>query len=105
MACGREGAPLPGDTDPEAGRRLIVSYGCGNCHRIPGIRGARGDVGPPLTRFGRRSFIAGEIPNTPVNLVQWIMAPQSVESGTAMPTLGVPQSEARQIAAYLFTLR
>jgi len=31
--------------------------------------------------------------------------PQSIEPGTAMPALGVSEARARDIAAYLYTLR
>jgi len=50
-------------------------------------------------------YIAGEVPNTSENLVQWLEVPQSIEPGTAMPNLGVTEGEARDIAAYLYTLR
>jgi len=91
---------IPG-ASPDVGRRLMERYGCGSCHEIPGGRGARGLVGPPLERFGRRGFIAGELANTPDNLVRWIQHPREVEPGTDMPELGVTPDEARNIAAYL----
>ena len=84
---------------------MIVNYGCGSCHTIPGIRGANGLVGPPLFWFSRRTFIAGELPNTPQNLVHWVQAPKTVEPATAMPTLGLNDQQARDVAAYLYTLR
>ena len=87
------------------GRLLIQSYGCGACHMIPGVHGARGKVGPPLMFFSERSMIAGELPNTPSNLTHWIQHPREVEPKTAMPELGVTQDEANDIAAYLYTLR
>jgi ABC-type amino acid transport substrate-binding protein len=34
-------------------------YGCGDCHTIPGVTGARGRVGPTLEKFGERAIIAG----------------------------------------------
>jgi cytochrome c1 len=61
-------------------------------------------VGPPLLYFSERTFIGGEVPNTPDNLVQWIRSPQSIEAGTAMPTLGLSDQQARDVAAYLYTL-
>ncbi|MFC4859441.1 c-type cytochrome, partial [Actinophytocola glycyrrhizae] len=79
-------------------------YGCGSCHTVPGVDGADGLVGPPLTRFGARSYIAGALPNTGDNLQHWIRDPQEVEPGTAMPDLDVSELEARDIAAYLLTL-
>lgn len=87
------------------GKALIVSKGCGACHVIPGVRGARGLVGPPLFFFGRRAIIAGELPNTPDNLVRWIKDPKTVEPGTAMPDLGLNDQQARDVAAYLYTLQ
>jgi cytochrome c oxidase assembly factor CtaG/cytochrome c2 len=110
-ACGHgpENFPKPSAFaavgDPDAGRRAIDAYGCGECHTIPGVRGATGMVGPPLTAFGRRGIIAGQLPNTPPNLVRWILDPPAVEPGTAMPALGVSVSEARDIAAYLHALQ
>jgi cytochrome c len=88
-----------------AGKALLQAYGCGSCHVIPGVPGARGLVGPPLLFWARRTYIAGELPNTPDNLVKWIEAPPSVEPGTAMPTLGVSEQQARDMAAYLYTIR
>jgi cytochrome c2 len=87
------------------GKKVIESAGCGACHTIPGIHAAHGELGPPLNSFSRRTMIAGELPNTPNNLVRWIENPPSVESGTAMPNLGLDDKQARDAAAYLYTLR
>jgi cytochrome c len=62
-------------------------------------------VGPPLTMFARRAYIAGRLPNVPDNLIRWLQDPQGVEPGTAMPNLGVGPPVARDMAAYLYTLR
>ena len=91
--------------DAQRGAAVIDQYRCGACHMIPGIHDARGMVGPPLMYFGERTFIGGEVPNTPANLVRWIQSPKSIEPGTAMPELGVSEQEARDVAAYLYTLR
>jgi putative membrane protein len=89
---------------PEQGRRLTVVYGCGACHTIPGVRGADREVGPPLGGINRRMYIAGVLTNTPEHMVQWLEDPPGVDSLTAMPKLGVSEQEARDIAAYLYTL-
>lgn len=95
---------VPGG-DAQRGKAAIRAYGCGACHMIPGIDRATGTVGPPLMVWARRTYVAGEVPNTPDNLVRWIEAPQAIEPGTAMPNLGVDERHARDIAAYLYTLR
>lgn len=82
---------------------LFRDYGCGSCHVVPGIRAARGLVGPPLTDFRHRAYIAGAVPNTPENLILWLRAPQAIEPGTAMPNTGVTDMDARHIAAYLYS--
>ncbi len=91
--------------DAHRGAALITQYRCGACHYIPGVHDARGMVGPPLIYFGERTFIAREVPNSPENLVRWIRFPKSIEPGTAMPALGLSEQEARDVAAYLYTLR
>jgi cytochrome c len=91
--------------DPDRGEAAIVRYGCGTCHQIPGIPAARGRVGPPLTGVGGRVYLAGELGNTPANMKLWIQHPQQVEPGTAMPDMGVTDRDARDIAAYLYTLQ
>lgn len=95
---------VPGG-DAERGASLLAAYGCGACHAIPGVRGADALVGPPLTGWAERRYIAGSLVNTPENLMRWIMTPQAIEPGTAMPDLGVDEAAARDMAAYLFTLR
>lgn len=87
------------------GKTTIVAYGCGKCHTIPGIHGANGVVGPPLAAVSRRTYIAGNFPNTPENLVHWVMNPQKMKPKTAMPALGLSEPQARDVTAYLYTLR
>ena len=90
--------------DAERGRAHIHGYGCGACHVIEGIRGARGTVGPPLADFAQRTILAGILPNTPRFLVPWLMDPVALDPRTTMPAVGLTEEEARDIAAYLYTL-
>ena len=92
------------DGDPERGASLIVEVGCGSCHTIPGIRGANALVGPPLDHMGRRIFIAGLLRNNPDNMLTWLKNPQAVVPGNAMPYMALSDEQARDIAAYLYTL-
>jgi cytochrome c1 len=91
--------------DAERGRQAIRQNACPTCHIIPGISEANGLVGPPLDRFADRVYIGGVLPNTPDNLVAWIIDPPGIDPLTAMPPSGVSEAEARDIAAYLYTLR
>ncbi len=90
---------------PKEAPAAIRAYGCGSCHTIPGVRGADALVGPPLTAWSRRHYIGGRVPNEPDALVRWILDPQSIKPGTAMPNLNVAAADAQNIAAYLFTLK
>jgi cytochrome c2 len=103
-ASGEPAWIVPGG-DARRGTTLIAQFGCGGCHRIPGVHDANGNVGPPLDRIGERIYIAGMLRNTPTALVHWIRAPQSVVPGNAMPDMGISEAQARDIAAYLYTLR
>jgi cytochrome c2 len=91
--------------DVDAGRVAVKTYSCDVCHMIPGVVDARGLVGPPLTQIANRIYIAGVLTNTPDNLIEWIQNPPGVDPRTAMPNLGVGKTAARDIAAYLYTLR
>lgn len=91
--------------DPAIGRQAARAYGCVACHELPGVRGPGARVGPSLDGFAERRFIAGEEPNRSEVLVHFISNPDSVRPGTAMPDVGVPDRDARHIAAYLYTLR
>jgi cytochrome c2 len=80
-------------------------YGCGACHTIPRVAGAKSTVGPDLHGIAGRAYIAGVLPNTPENMMRWLMNPPAVDDKTAMPNLHIPAVEARDMAAYLYTLR
>lgn len=87
----------------ERGRLAFAARGCGTCHSITGVSGASGLVGPPLQGVGSRAVIGGKLENTPENLTRWIVDPQAVTPGTAMPRLGVGPQEGRDITAFLYT--
>jgi putative membrane protein len=90
--------------NPERGKDSIRLYGCWACHTIPGIHGANAVIGPPLNGIANRAYVAGH-PNSPEHLVNWIRHPQQVRNPTPMPEMGVTEEAARDIAAYLYTLR
>jgi cytochrome c1 len=106
-ACSEAGPPdhlaIPG-AEPARGRALIADHGCGACHFIDGVPGANGLVAPPLEDFANRTLLAGRFPNVPRFLVPWLMNPADLKPETAMPNLGVSETQARDIASYLYTL-
>jgi cytochrome c1 len=91
--------------DPKRGQKALLRYGCIACHAIPGVPDADGLVGPPLDHFASRVYVGGVLPNTTENLVAWILDPPKIDPMTAMPATGISESEARDVAAYLYTLR
>ena len=109
VACGEDeaikhAAELTGG-DPARGPAKMQYYGCGACHTIPGVDGADALVGPELTHFASRVYVAGVLPNSPDNVVRWIRNPKQVDGLTAMPNLNVSEADARDIAGYLYTLK
>lgn len=98
-----DAAPLrAGDVD--RGKLALRQYACQACHTIPGITSSSPYVGPPLKGLASRSLIAGKLANTPDNLVLWVRDPKAVKPLTAMPDMGVSETDARDMAAYLATL-
>lgn len=87
------------------GHEAIRSYGCMSCHSIPGVAGAHARVGPPLAGIASRSYIAGVLSNTPDHMIEWLRNPPGIDSKTAMPNMHVTERDARDIAAYLYTLK
>ena len=91
--------------DVQAGKLLLRQYGCGTCHEIPGVAAAQGRVGPPLEGVAERVYLAGRIANTRENMARFIRAPQAVDPRTAMPDMQVSEAHARDMVAYLYTLK
>jgi cytochrome c len=91
--------------NPFSGKEKIEYYGCAACHEIPGVDIARGRVGPSLQHIASRSYLAGKLPNSPQNMASWIQRPQDFLPHTAMPNMGISEADARDITAYLYSLR
>ncbi len=94
-----------GPADSGRGRVALQQYACVTCHVIPGVVGAHNPVGPSLAAIGSRKYLAGVLPNTPENMARWLLAPQQVAPNSAMPDLGVSMADARDMAAFLETLK
>ena len=85
---------------------LAGQYGCNVCHIAPGVDGPQGALGPSLAGIASRPAIsAGTVKNTPENLVQFVQNPSSLNPSSAMPPSGVTPEDAKDVAAYLMTLK
>ena len=97
--------PHLASADPQHGRALAIAKGCAACHAFPDVRWPRGGLGPSLAGFADQGLIAGRLPNQPGELIRFIRdAPAFVPEG-AMPAMSMSDQEARDVAAYLLTLR
>lgn len=90
--------------DAGRGRRVIEQVGCGACHLIPGVAWPQGKVGPTLDGFAEQALIAGRFPNQPEILAQWVRNAPSLAPQTGMPAIPMTEQDARDVAAYLYTL-
>lgn len=88
----------------DRGREVIERAGCAACHSIPGVRWPEGRFGPSLQGFADRTSIAGKIPNQPDMLALFVRDAPAVVPGTTMPAIPISEGEARDVAAYLYTL-
>jgi mono/diheme cytochrome c family protein len=98
-------AATPRPADAERGVAAMQQYACTTCHTIPGMVGAAAHVGPPLAGIGDRKYLGGRLPNSPENMVKWIRHPREISPQSLMPDLGVTEEHARDMAAYLLTLK
>jgi cytochrome c2 len=92
--------------DPGRGRAIVMrgDYGCTACHAVPGITFPRGVTGPPLDGMADRALIAGQLPNNPDVLVSFLLNPPRLVPNTGMPDVRLNLDQARDVAAFLYTL-
>ena len=91
--------------DPSRAVTIMERAGCGACHAVPGLEWPAGSLGPSLDGFGGSPLIAGRLPNQPAVLTSFLRDAPSLLPDTAMPAMPLTQDEARDVAAYLYTLR
>jgi cytochrome c2 len=93
------------EASPVQGLAVMKRVGCASCHTVPGLRWPEGQVGPTLHRFAERNLISGQLPNRPDVLAAYVRNAPAILPGTTMPAMPISQGEARDVAAYLYTLR
>lgn len=91
--------------DPAEGLAIAERVGCAACHVSPGIDWPAGVSGPSLEGFGDSPLIAGRLPNQPDVLTAWLIDAPSLSPETGMPPMPLTEAEARDVAAWLYTLR
>lgn len=89
--------------DPLRGRQVIARAGCGACHSIRGVW-PRGQVASALSGLADQALIAGRLPNRPDRLAAFIRNAPAHAPDAGMPAMPLTQSEARDAAAYLYSL-
>ncbi|HEY6306805.1 MAG TPA: c-type cytochrome [Candidatus Angelobacter sp.] len=73
-----------------------TKYACQSCHIID-FKKDKGYIGPPLAAVGNR--------RPAVWIYKWLKNPQAVVPGTTMPNPNLSDDEARDLTAFLMTLK
>jgi cytochrome c oxidase subunit 2 len=98
-------ARAPDNELARTGQQIFLSSTCIYCHTIRGTP-AVGQVGPDLTHVANRlTLAAGALENNVGNLGGWIMDPQHIKPGSAMPATPLTGKELQALLAYLRTLQ
>ncbi len=92
--------PLP---TVELAQRAFRQHGCTACHIVPGVVGPATAVGPRLSGLAGRDKIGGRVPATEQGLADWIRDPRALDAHTAMPTVGISDTQAKLMARYLLS--
>jgi cytochrome c oxidase subunit 2 len=97
----RQAAVAPSDPIAQRGLHVFETGPCALCHSVRGTE-ASGQVAPDLTHFASRATIAaGTLPNTPGHLAAWIVDPQHIKPGNAMPPNSLSPEDLQALLAYL----
>lgn len=96
--------------NPKHGRTLIEQNGCGACHHFSGVTtlnasppSGAGLASPAIALAPDLRYVRDRY--TPASLVAWLRDPKSVKPDALMPTFGFSRAAARDIAAYLLTVK
>jgi cytochrome c oxidase subunit 2 len=102
-----QAAPATASTssDAQAGHAIFFSRSCNVCHTIRGTP-ATGEVGPDLTHFASRQWMAaGVVRNSRAALERWITNPHDVKPGVHMPSTSAAKDELDRLVAFLESLK
>jgi mono/diheme cytochrome c family protein len=96
-------AGIAGSGNAASGKKIVDQVGCKGCHvvgddlRMRQDRGTSYDIAPELTRVGSKA--------NPDWIFEWIKNPRGVNPDARMPNLRLTDQEARDVTAYLLTLK
>jgi cytochrome c oxidase subunit 2 len=101
----REPAAEPAGEPERRGREVFLGGPCAMCHAVRGTV-AGSNVGPDLTHVASRlSLAAGTLPNSTGHLAGWLVDPQHLKPGNAMPPTPMPPDDLQALLAYLGGLK
>jgi cytochrome c oxidase subunit 2 len=96
-----EAATQPSSESALSGESVFLNSTCVGCHTIRGTE-AVAEIGPDLTHLADRETIgAGRLTNTRENLERFILDPQDVKPGIAMPPTDFEGEELNDLLDYL----
>jgi cytochrome c oxidase subunit 2 len=96
---------VPDTAEQIQGKAAFTGLPCALCHTIRGTP-AGGRTGPDLTHLAtRRTIAAGALPNTRGHLAGWIVDPQAVKPGNAMPSSLLEPDDLQALVSYLGSLQ
>lgn len=102
----KQPAPEPTTDQAKAGQAVFMeAKPCWTCHSIEGTK-AQGKVGPNLTLFAERDFLASTtMENNADNLHKWLTNPPAVKPQARMPNLGLTSQQRADLIVYLQSLK
>lgn len=94
-------ADPPTQTVTRHGQEVFLSSNCAQCHTVAGTP-ATGQQGPDLTHLASRETLGtGVLPNTSMDLRDWITDPHAIKEGVAMPPSPIDGPDLDALIAYL----
>jgi cytochrome c oxidase subunit 2 len=88
----------------QRGEQVFFGSACVYCHAVRGTAALSG-FGPDLTHLGSRETLAsGVLENNRGNPAAWIIDPQSIKPGNAMPGVSLSGEDLEALVAYLESL-
>ena len=110
ISVGELSAGLPHADNISRGKKLMISQGCLGCHKY---RGRGGSLGPDITHVGEKTVHDLDFHHLPEGyqrtVEDWMLAhfksPSAVVPNTLMPEMDLTDQGARDLTAYMISLK